>query len=256
MLCPNSLNNLQANHAIYFSAALNRQPKHFEMLESLGLKPALVHQATAHEAIYQGIMRTSLRNPDSTTKVRVIVPDQPGAERLGQILGCRDISQIGNVLSPPKRPLSQRDRSRRDRLACFKESIFAPRRYQSHLLMKMVSPQVHWDRESGQSILCCDLPQAPVHDESLRMHMNVGTIRILQWFIEDSHRSPGRWSKKCIVLFNSTFFASNTKGAIEPGKLRRNPAVWRSISITGPSAQKPLKISFGTAQSAVTNSVS
>ena len=31
------------------------------MLKSLGLAPDLVHRATAHEAIYQAVMRTSLR---------------------------------------------------------------------------------------------------------------------------------------------------------------------------------------------------
>jgi hypothetical protein len=76
------LNNLQGYQNIYFAAALNRHPKHFSMLKGLGLSAELVHRATAHEAAYQVVMRSSLRNPESKEKVHVIVPDQASAERL------------------------------------------------------------------------------------------------------------------------------------------------------------------------------
>lgn len=117
------LNNLQGYHNIYFAAALNRHPKHFAMLRSLGLSPEIVHRATAHEVAYQVAMRTSLRNPESKEKVHVIVPDQPSAERLGDLLGCGNIQQIGNLLPPPIRPLSRTDKSRRYQLARMKESL-------------------------------------------------------------------------------------------------------------------------------------
>ena len=99
------LNNLQGHHNIYFSAALNRHPKHLAMLRSLGLSPEVVHRATGHEAVYQVAMRTSLRDPESTQKVHVIVPDRTSAERLGHLLGCGDIGQIGNLLPPVIKPL-------------------------------------------------------------------------------------------------------------------------------------------------------
>ncbi len=119
------LNSLQDHHNIYFAAALNRQPKHFAMLRSLGLAPEVVHRATAHEAVYQVSMRTSLRNPELTQKVHVIVPDQASAKRLGDLLGCEDISQIGNLLPPAIMPLSTTDKSRRYQLArMMREDIF------------------------------------------------------------------------------------------------------------------------------------
>jgi len=123
----NGLNTLQHINNIYFSAALNREPKHFRMLSDLGLSSELVHQATSHETCHQGVMRTSLRNPESTEEVHSIVPDEFTAKRLGELLGCHETRQIGDLLPPPKKPLSQTERSRRCQLGRLKEGIFAPR---------------------------------------------------------------------------------------------------------------------------------
>jgi hypothetical protein len=120
------LNSLQGYHKLYFSAAINREPKHFAMLNGLGLNPDLAHRATAHEAIYQAVMRTSLRKPNSTEQVHVIVPDEASARRLGALLDCSNIDQLGNLLPQPKTPLSQTEKSRRYQLARVKKSIFFP----------------------------------------------------------------------------------------------------------------------------------
>jgi hypothetical protein len=61
------------------------------MLESLGFDPDHVHVATAHEVLYQCVMRTSLRDPQATTPVRAIVPDEPSAMRLAQLVGTGEI---------------------------------------------------------------------------------------------------------------------------------------------------------------------
>ncbi len=121
----NGLNSLQDHHNIYFSASLNREPKHFAMLKGVGLTSKLVHKSTAHETCYQGVMRTSLRNPGSTEKVHAIVPDQSTAERLGGLLGCTDIRCIGDIVPSPKKPLSQTERSRRHQFGRLKEGIFS-----------------------------------------------------------------------------------------------------------------------------------
>ena len=47
------LNRYENFSNIYFSAALNREPRHFTMLESLGFDPDHVHASTAHEVLYQ-----------------------------------------------------------------------------------------------------------------------------------------------------------------------------------------------------------
>ena len=69
-VCSHGLNCYDRYHNIYFSAALNRQPQHFKMLEYLGFDAGHVHSATAHEVAYQGAMRTSLRRAGSTDPLR------------------------------------------------------------------------------------------------------------------------------------------------------------------------------------------
>ena len=81
------LNDWQGYHNIYISAAVNRQPKHFAMLEALGLSASEVHRGCAYEMAYQNVMRSSLRDPQSRNKVRVLAPDQPTATYLKCLFG-------------------------------------------------------------------------------------------------------------------------------------------------------------------------
>jgi hypothetical protein len=70
-VCSHGLNCYDRYHNIYFSAALNRQPQHFKLLENLGFDAGHVHSATAHEVAYQAAMRTSLRRTGSTDPVKI-----------------------------------------------------------------------------------------------------------------------------------------------------------------------------------------
>ena len=57
------LNDYSSYSNSYFSAALNREPKHCTSLNQLGLTSEQVHKAHDQEIIYQSVMRTSLRDP-------------------------------------------------------------------------------------------------------------------------------------------------------------------------------------------------
>ena len=98
---------------IYISAALNREPGHFDMLAELGLEAEYVHRASAHETIYQAVMRTSLRVPELTTKVHAIVPDEPSARRLAEFTGATDVGQIGALGPGPRIAFNDSDKKRR-----------------------------------------------------------------------------------------------------------------------------------------------
>jgi hypothetical protein len=93
------LNAYQDYHNIYVSAALNREPKHYQMLEDLGLASEKVHNSTYGEAVYQAVMRSCLRNPEATESARVIVPDMFCVRYLGRVRG----SILGS-LDPSYRP--------------------------------------------------------------------------------------------------------------------------------------------------------
>lgn len=107
------LNAYRHHTQTYFSAALNPEPQHFKLLNLLGLSSEDVHQSIAYESTYQAIMRTSLRDPQSDAMVTAIVPDQPTAEAIAKITGCRDVSQLGNLFAaklPALTPAQRRNR--------------------------------------------------------------------------------------------------------------------------------------------------
>ena len=60
------------------------------MLNELGIDSIFINRASAHETAHQGIMRTSMRNPDANTNVTAIVVDKATAEELARMFhGCK-----------------------------------------------------------------------------------------------------------------------------------------------------------------------
>ncbi|MGJ0508329.1 MAG: DEAD/DEAH box helicase family protein [Methylocystis sp.] len=119
------LNSYDDFSRIYFSPALNRQSEHFRMMTAVGLHSTHVHMATAHEVLYQSVLRTSLRNPESKEQVHAIVPDEMSAGRLAELAGAFEVRQIGPVMAPPLMPLTptqkdQRHKARKTIHAIFK----------------------------------------------------------------------------------------------------------------------------------------
>ena len=112
-VCCHGLNCYDRYHNIYFSAALNRQPQHFKMLENLGFDAGHVHSATAHEVAYQASMRLSLRRLDSREPVKILVPDKYTAVRVGELLGVKEIIKIGDINLHSHEPLSTSQRNRK-----------------------------------------------------------------------------------------------------------------------------------------------
>ena len=121
------LNRYEKFSNIYFSAALNREPRHFTMLELLGFDPDHVHAATAHEVLYQCVMRTSLRDPQATTPVVAIVPDEPSAKRLAQLVGATEVRQLGSLYVPSPKALTPTQKDQRHEARKAINAIFAPR---------------------------------------------------------------------------------------------------------------------------------
>ena len=91
------LNCYDGYHNIYFSAALNREPRHLGMLRNLGFDLSYIHEATTHEVIYQAVMRTSLRDPVATNPVSIVVPDRHAAIKLKGLIGANNavVSKMG-----------------------------------------------------------------------------------------------------------------------------------------------------------------
>jgi hypothetical protein len=119
------LNRYDGFHNIYFSAALNREPRHLRMLKALGFDLAYVHEATTHEVIYQSVMRTSLRRPEATDPVTMIVPDHSAAMRLQELIGATKVTKLANIDRSRLKPLTSHERNQRLKVTKLKERLFA-----------------------------------------------------------------------------------------------------------------------------------
>ena len=128
------LNCYDGYHNIYFSAALNREPRHLGILRDLGFDLGFVHEATTHEVIYQAVMRTSLRDPNATDPVTIIVPDRHAAIKLQGLIGATTVTKLGNIESPKPRPLTLAERKRRLKVTKHFQALFAAKREQNLLI--------------------------------------------------------------------------------------------------------------------------
>ena len=128
------LNRYDGFHNIYFSAALNREPGHLGILRDLGFDLSYVHEATTHEVIYQSVMRTSLRRPDATNPVTILVPDSKAAYRLQDLIGATHVTKLGNIESPKPRPLTAAERKSRLKVTKHTKDLFAAKREQNMLI--------------------------------------------------------------------------------------------------------------------------
>ncbi len=70
------LNDYRHISRIAFLSALNNTPGHFAYADKvLGISSDLLRQARSNQVAYQSIMRTALRDADSTQEVTILVPD-------------------------------------------------------------------------------------------------------------------------------------------------------------------------------------
>ncbi|CCB65861.1 protein of unknown function [Hyphomicrobium sp. MC1] len=110
---PQGLNCYQNYTRIVFLSALNRDAKHLSLLREVGFSGDTIQKATLVEAVHQAVMRTALRDPSSKAAVEIIVPDKWTAQELGNILGCANISRLGNIVLNGVLPYTQKDKDRR-----------------------------------------------------------------------------------------------------------------------------------------------
>jgi len=105
-------NNYQHVHNFAFLPALNRKPIHLKMLNQLGIDNDCIKVSTGYEALYQDVMRTSLRDRNNTEVVKVIVVSKDEALHLVSIFGgCQKVKQVSRLFEYKKyEPLTNRER--------------------------------------------------------------------------------------------------------------------------------------------------
>lgn len=71
------INEHMGKHKVLALSALNVTPSHFKVMQrKWGIEPLEMKKAGSHQTLYQAIMRCSLRDPDATAPVTVVLPDR------------------------------------------------------------------------------------------------------------------------------------------------------------------------------------
>jgi hypothetical protein len=71
------INEHMGKHKVLALSALNVTPAHFNVMKrKYGIEPTEMKKAGSHQTLYQAIMRCSLRDPNATDPVTVVLPDR------------------------------------------------------------------------------------------------------------------------------------------------------------------------------------
>jgi hypothetical protein len=131
---PHGLNDYSEYDRIAFLSALNPRSDHFRFLESRGVDGNDARRAIYCSAVYQSVMRTSIRDPQSITHKTVIVPDLSAAQYLQNAFPGAQVEKLKSALiestEPKKRGRPPKYSSSKDRRRAYrlkrKQSALAP----------------------------------------------------------------------------------------------------------------------------------
>ena len=107
---PHGLNQFQHVHNVAVLSALNPPPAHFSFLAALGLNSAEVKRACYWQAVYQAVMRSSVRNPADTTPKTVVVMDRATADWLAAMFPGCSVARLAGIASLPAKGKAGRPR--------------------------------------------------------------------------------------------------------------------------------------------------
>jgi hypothetical protein len=82
---PHGLNTFQGYHNVVVLSALNPPPVHFHFMETRGVSGEELRTGCYRTAVYQAVMRCSIRNPADEHPKRVIVMDRDTADWLADL---------------------------------------------------------------------------------------------------------------------------------------------------------------------------
>ena len=91
-------------------SALNPPPVHFHFMEGLGISGDEVRTAHYRTAVYQAVMRISIRNPQDTTHKGVVVMDRDTAEWLADLFPGASVEPLDGMGVLPRKGKAGRPR--------------------------------------------------------------------------------------------------------------------------------------------------
>jgi hypothetical protein len=94
---PHGRNDYQGVHNTVVLSALNPTPAHFAFLESYGVSSDEVRTSLYRSAVYQAVMRSSLRNPADLSPKEVVVMDSVTAHWLADLFSGATVTRLHGV---------------------------------------------------------------------------------------------------------------------------------------------------------------
>ena len=95
---PHGLNSFQHLHNVVVVSALNAPPAHFRFMKDRGVEPDQLRRAHYQSAVYQAVMRISVRDPNDMTPKTVVVMDKSTATWLAQLFPGAVVKPLGSKL--------------------------------------------------------------------------------------------------------------------------------------------------------------
>lgn len=111
---PHGLNSFQHIHHVVVISALNPPPDHFRFMEGRCVSGAEMKTAHYRTAVYQAVMRCSIRNPADATPKRVVVMDRATAEWLADLFPGAAVEPLPGMGALPAKGKPGRPRKHRD----------------------------------------------------------------------------------------------------------------------------------------------
>ena len=107
---PHGLNCYSHINNVAFFSSLNPPTDHFRFLETQGISGPEVRRAIYHQALYQSVMRTSIRDPKNIELKTIIVADNSAAIYLNSLFPGSRIDKLETDIPKLERPKTGRPR--------------------------------------------------------------------------------------------------------------------------------------------------
>ncbi len=121
---PHGRNDFSKFNNIVFLSSLNPSSDHFRFLKSQGVSGEEVRRALYLAALYQSVMRTSIRDPDNTEPKKIVVPDYTAALYLQGLFPGSRIEKVETTIVddglPKKAGRPRWYQSGKDRVSAFR----------------------------------------------------------------------------------------------------------------------------------------
>jgi hypothetical protein len=107
---PHGLNSFQGYHNVVVLSALNPPPAHFHFMDGQQISGEEMRTAHYRTAVYQAVMRCSIRNPADATPKRVVVMDRDTAEWLADLFPGAAVEPLPGMGVIPRKGRAGRPR--------------------------------------------------------------------------------------------------------------------------------------------------